>query len=147
MLLRVMLLRFPDRTFVFVGDAGYGTHELARFVHRHRARLTMVSKLHPEANLFEPPPPYKGKGRPPVKGPRRPKPRQAVASAALRAATVAFRNSAVTSDWRRRGAGAVGRCSEPPPACSACARSSPCCTRRCPKRSVRAASRGRARPA
>jgi hypothetical protein len=80
-LLRLMLLRSPGRRFVFVGDAGYGTHELARFCHRHRARLTLVSELHPEANLFEPPPQYSGKGRPPVKGPRRPKPCEAVAAA------------------------------------------------------------------
>jgi hypothetical protein len=80
-LLRLVLLRFPGRRFVFVGDAGYGTHELARFCRRHRARLTLVSKLHPEANLFDPPPPYKGKGRPPVKGARRPKPREAVSAA------------------------------------------------------------------
>jgi hypothetical protein len=80
-LLRLLLIRFPDRRFVFVGDAGYGTHEVARFCHRHRDRLTLVSKLHPEANLFDPPPPYRGKGRPPVKGPRRPKPREAVAAA------------------------------------------------------------------
>src|SRR5262252_8327234 len=26
-LLRLLVLRFPDRTFVFVGDASYGTHE------------------------------------------------------------------------------------------------------------------------
>ncbi len=55
-LLRLMLRWFPDRPFVFVGDAGYGTHKVARFAHRHRARLTLVSKLHPDANLFEPPP-------------------------------------------------------------------------------------------
>jgi DDE superfamily endonuclease len=79
--LRVMLLRFPDRRFLFVGDAGYGTHEVARFCHRHRDRLALVSQLHPEANLFDPPPPYKGQGRPPVKGPRRPKPREAVSAA------------------------------------------------------------------
>jgi hypothetical protein len=30
-LLRVLLRWFPDRRFVFVGDAGYGTHEVARF--------------------------------------------------------------------------------------------------------------------
>jgi hypothetical protein len=89
-LLRVMLLWFPDRSFVFVGDAGYGTHELARFASRHRPRLTLVSKLHPEANLFEPPPPYRGKGRPPVKGPRRPKPRQAATAAELRTETVGW---------------------------------------------------------
>jgi hypothetical protein len=89
-LLRVLLLRFPERRFVFVGDAGYGTHELARFAHRHRARLALVSKLHPEANLFDPPPPYRGNGRPPIKGARRPKPRQAAEAAALRIETVAW---------------------------------------------------------
>lgn len=80
-LLRLLLIRFPDRTFVFAGDSGYGTHDVARFCHRHRARLTLVSKLHPEANLFDSPPPYAGKGRPRRKGQRRPKPRQAVATA------------------------------------------------------------------
>ena len=89
-LLRVMLLWFPGRRFVFVGDSGYGAHESARFVYRHRSRLSLVSKLHPEANLFEPPPPYSGKGRPPVKGPRRPKPNQAVAGAELQAEEVAW---------------------------------------------------------
>jgi len=49
-------------------------HEVARFCYRHRTRLTLISKLHPEANLFEPPPPYSGKGRPRVKGAALPKP-------------------------------------------------------------------------
>lgn len=80
-LLRVLLLRFPGRAFVFAGDSGYGTHEVGRFFHRHRDRLTLVSKLHPDANLFDPPPPYAGKGRPRVKGARRLKPRQAVTAA------------------------------------------------------------------
>ena len=80
-LLRLLLIRFPDRTFVFAGDSGYGTHEVARFCYRHRARLTLVSKLHPDANLFDPPPPYTGKGRPRLKGQRRLKPRQAVGAA------------------------------------------------------------------
>src|SRR4029450_2107184 len=30
-LLRLVLLRCPGRSFVFVGDAGYGTHAVARF--------------------------------------------------------------------------------------------------------------------
>lgn len=81
-LLRVLLIRFPGRAFVFAGDSGYGTHDAARFCHRHRGRLTLVSKLHPDANLFDPPPPYAGKGRPRAKGGRRPEPRQAVAAAA-----------------------------------------------------------------
>jgi hypothetical protein len=80
-LLRLLLIRFPGRTFVFAGDSGYGTHEVARFCHRHRTRLTLVSKLHPDANLFDPPPRYTGTGRPRVKGDRRQKPRQAVAAA------------------------------------------------------------------
>jgi hypothetical protein len=78
-LLRLMLIRFPDRTFVFVGDSSYGTHEVARFCHRHRDRLTLVSKCHPDVNLFHPPPAYAGNGRPRVKGERLLKPRQAVA--------------------------------------------------------------------
>jgi hypothetical protein len=80
-LLRLLLSRIPGRHFIFVGDGGYGTHEVARFCHRHRGRLTLISKLHPDANLFEPPGPYRGNGRPRVKGRRRPKPRQAVAKA------------------------------------------------------------------
>jgi hypothetical protein len=80
-LLRAVLMRIPNRRFVFVGDGGYGTHEVARFCRRHRDRLTLASKLHPEANLYEPPPPYAGNGRPRVKGGRRPKPSQAVAAA------------------------------------------------------------------
>ena len=83
-LLRLLLVRVPGRRFVFAGDSGYGTHEVARFCRRHRARLTLVSKLHPEANLYDPPGPYKGKGRPPVKGARRAKPSQAAGPDARR---------------------------------------------------------------
>jgi hypothetical protein len=54
-LLRALPVRFPGRTFVFAGDSGYGTHEVARFCYRHRDRLTLVSKLHPDANLFDAP--------------------------------------------------------------------------------------------
>ncbi|WP_337174673.1 transposase [Paludisphaera sp.] len=90
-LVRLMLHWFPRRRFVFVGDSAYGAHELARFADRNRERLTLVSKLHPEANLFEPPPPYDGLGRPRVKGERLPKPRQAVeATPRRRRTTVAW---------------------------------------------------------
>jgi hypothetical protein len=82
-LLRLLLIRFPAHTFIFAGDAGYGTHEVARFCYRHRGRLTLVSKLHPAANLHAPPAPHRGGvGRPAVRGPRVPKPREAVAAAA-----------------------------------------------------------------
>ena len=76
-LLRLLLIRVPGRRFVFAGDAGYGSHEVARFCRRHRGRLTLVSKLHPAANLFDPPGRYRGVGRPPVEGARRAKPSQA----------------------------------------------------------------------
>src|SRR3954453_251003 len=76
-LLRVMRMWFPDRRLIFVGDAGYGTHEVARFCHRHRLGLPLFSNLPPNPTLFEPPPPYRGQGRPRVKGQALPKPRQA----------------------------------------------------------------------
>jgi hypothetical protein len=70
-LLRLVLVRFPGRTFVFAGDSGYGTHEVARFCRRYRRRLTLVGKLHPDANLHDPPAPRRGGvGRPAVRGPR-----------------------------------------------------------------------------
>jgi hypothetical protein len=101
-LLRLVLWCCPGRSFVFVGDAGYGTHALARFCYRHRARLTLVSKFCPDANLFAPPPPYAGKGRPRVKGQRLPKPRQAVAGLSPRS------RSRLTVSWYGGGTRQVG---------------------------------------
>ena len=34
----------PHRHFTLTGDGGYGSHEMARFAHRHRRRLTLVSR-------------------------------------------------------------------------------------------------------
>jgi len=61
---------FPDRKFVLLGDGGYASHELAHFCWRHRRRLTLVSRFHPQANLYDPPPKTRaGKtGRPRLKG-------------------------------------------------------------------------------
>jgi hypothetical protein len=114
-LLRLLLIRFPNRPFVFTGDSGYGTHEVARFCYRHRARLTLVSKLHPDANLFDPPPPYSGTGRPRVKGARVPKPRQAAETAPRTRLTVAWYGggtrrveaSTGTGHWYKGGNGLV----------------------------------------
>jgi hypothetical protein len=117
-LLRLLLLRCPGRRFVFVGDSGYGSHEVARFCRRHSPRLTLVSKLHPDANLVEPPPPYAGAGRPRVKGPALPKPRQAAAAARRRRATVAWYGGGTrrvelasgSGHWYRSGRGLVPLC-------------------------------------
>lgn len=74
-LLRVLLRHFPDRRFLFVGDAAYGTHEVARFCHRYQDRWTRVSKCH----LFALPV-QSGRERPRVKGERLPQPSEGVAS-------------------------------------------------------------------
>jgi hypothetical protein len=48
-LARLLLARgvrwFPERQFILVGDSGYGTSETARFCHKHRRHLTLVSKF------------------------------------------------------------------------------------------------------
>ncbi|MCQ3922589.1 MAG: hypothetical protein DPW13_16755, partial [Planctomycetes bacterium] len=40
---------FPRRTFILVGDGGDASHELARFCHRHRRHVTLVSRFHADA--------------------------------------------------------------------------------------------------
>jgi hypothetical protein len=64
-LMAALLHWFPHRKFVLLGDGGYASHELARFCWRHRRRLTLVSRFHPRANLYAPPPPRRkgGPGR------------------------------------------------------------------------------------
>jgi DDE superfamily endonuclease len=77
-MLRILIRWFPDRTFVCAADGNYAAHELAELAAANPQRLTFVSKFYPHANLFEPPPPYPGNGRPPVKGKKLPDPAQVV---------------------------------------------------------------------
>jgi DDE superfamily endonuclease/Archaeal putative transposase ISC1217 len=116
LLLRVLLRWFPGRQFVFAGDGGYGSHEMAHFAQRSQGRLELVSKLHPQANLYEPPPPYAGKGRRPKKGAKAPAPQEVVAGTAARSRlNVAWygggrRDVAVVSGlghWYKGGVGLV----------------------------------------
>lgn len=81
-LLAVLMHWFPKRKFVFAGDNAYGTHAMARFATRHRKRLTLISKIVADANLYAPPPKAKRgmKGRPPIKGRSLPNPAQVAAS-------------------------------------------------------------------
>jgi len=90
LLLRVLLRWFPERQFLCAGDGGYGSHELACFAQQTKGRLALVSKFPAGANLYEPPPPYAGKGRPRVKGAKAPSPAQVVAQAARQRLNVAW---------------------------------------------------------
>jgi hypothetical protein len=117
--LTLLLLRwFPHRRFTLAGDGGYGSHEMAGFAHRHRRRLTLVSRFCPDANLYEPPPVVVGKrkgGRPRKKGAKLPTPEVTVAQAARTALNVPWygggrRDVEVVSDtgqWYKSGEGLV----------------------------------------
>jgi hypothetical protein len=78
-MLAVLIHWFPDRKWQFVGDGGFGTHPLAHFCHRHRKRLTLVSKFYPDANLYDAPPPRRKQiGRPRKRGKKLPSPQEVV---------------------------------------------------------------------
>jgi hypothetical protein len=113
----VLLRWFPHRHFTLAGDGGYGSHEMARFAHRHRRRLTLVSRFCPDANLYEPPPVVVGKrnGRPRKKGAKLPSPEATVAQATRSALNMPWygggrRDVEVVSDtgqWYKSGEGLV----------------------------------------
>jgi len=42
-LVAALLHWFPERRFILPGDGGYASHELARFCHRHRRRVTLIA--------------------------------------------------------------------------------------------------------
>jgi len=115
-LLAVLIHWFPNRKFVLLGDGGYASHELAAFCFRHRRHATLVSRFHPDANLYDPPPPRTHQpGRPQVKGRKRPSPAERVAHARRRRATVSWyggtdREVELVSDtghWYKGGEGLV----------------------------------------
>jgi hypothetical protein len=79
-----LLHGFPRRQFRLAGDGSYGPHELARFAHRYRRPLTLVSRFYAPANLYAPPPARSTRpkaGRPRPKGDKQPSPQQVVARA------------------------------------------------------------------
>jgi hypothetical protein len=111
----VLLRWFGPRRFVLAADDNYGSHEMARFAARRHGRLTLVSKLDPAARLFEPPPPYSGRGRPRVKGKQRAKPKEVVATARRKRLRVAWYGGGQrqvgtvtgTGHWYKAGHGLV----------------------------------------
>ena len=84
-LLATLIHWFPQRKFILVGDGGYASHNLARFCHRHCAHVTLVSRFHGDANLYDVPPVKRGlTGRPRKKGRKLPSPSQIVKKAKRR---------------------------------------------------------------
>jgi len=115
-LMAVLIHWFPERTFVFLGDGGYASHELAWFCHRHRRHASLVSRFHGDARLYAPAPKRRPRnGRPPIKGRKLPTPEQVVARRALTTATVQWYGGADrrvgwvsgTGLWYKSGAGVV----------------------------------------
>ncbi len=115
LLLRLLLRWFPDRQFLVAGDQNYGSHEMARLAPRTAGRLHVVSKFHPGANLYAPPPPYAGRGRPRARGAKLLAPREVVAQAPRTRLNVAWygggrRDVEVvsgTGHWYKAGEGLV----------------------------------------
>jgi hypothetical protein len=116
-LMAVLIHWFPERRFVFLGDGGYASHELARFCHRHRRHGTLVSRFHGDANLYDTPPSRsKGRsGRPRIKGPKLPAPQDVVKRSRRTQATVDWYGGGQrrvewvsrTGHWYKAGKGLV----------------------------------------
>jgi hypothetical protein len=111
----VLLRWFRPRRFVLAADGAYGSHEMARFASGCRGRLTLVSKFYPDAQLYEPPPPYSGRGRPRVKGAKQPTPQQVVSGSQRIKWNVAWygggrrdvQTVSGTGNWYKAGEGLV----------------------------------------
>lgn len=75
-------LSYTSRPYTLPIAVAFDSHAMARFTFRHRKRLSLVSKIVPDTNLFDPPPkrPAKKAGRPQVKGESLPSPQEVVAS-------------------------------------------------------------------
>ena len=115
-LMAVLIHWFPERKFVFLGDGGYASHELAWFCHRHRRHAILVSRFHGDARLYAPAPKQRPRnGRPPLKGHKLPTPAQVVARRALTTTTVQWYGGADrrvgwvsgTGLWYKSGVGVV----------------------------------------
>jgi hypothetical protein len=109
---------FPRRQFILLGDGGYASHDLARFCRRHRRHVTLISRFHGDANLYEQSPPARKSakgGRPRSKGLKLPTPAQVVGRSKARRFTVSWygckqRRVALIwgeGHWYKSGAGLV----------------------------------------
>lgn len=60
----------PDRSLVMVGDSAYASLDFLHQCQTLSHPVTLITRLRLDAGLYEPPPPYPGKGRPRIKGQR-----------------------------------------------------------------------------
>lgn len=70
----------PHRPIVIVGDTSYAALDLLAACQALSEAVTFVTRLRLDAALYEPAPPYRGKGRPRRKGQRLPAPQQVLDS-------------------------------------------------------------------
>ncbi len=68
----------PSRALVVVGDSAYAALDFLHACASLRQPVTVITRLRLDAALYDPPPPYKGRGRPRKKGTRRPTPQQRI---------------------------------------------------------------------
>lgn len=117
----VLMRWFPERKFIFLGDGGFASFDLAKSIHRRGGgRGTLVARFYDDASIYEPAPPWPPrkpgrKGRKPIKGPALPRPKQATAGKTGRRTTIAWyggrsRRVELLDDqgmWYRSGRGVV----------------------------------------
>ena len=72
----------PDRELIIVGDGAYAALDFLHTCQTLRTPVTVITRLRLDAALYEPAPPYSGKGRPRKKGKRLPTPHQRLANPA-----------------------------------------------------------------
>jgi hypothetical protein len=68
----------PDRELVIVGDSSYAALDFLHACASLKQPVTVITRLRLDAALYEPAPPYSGKGRPRKKGQRLPTPQQVI---------------------------------------------------------------------
>jgi hypothetical protein len=81
LMVRIVVRWAPERRFRLLGDGGYATHDLAAALcpgspRERLRRVSLVSRFPMSGATYAPPPPYAGRGRPPVKGAKRPTPQE-----------------------------------------------------------------------
>jgi hypothetical protein len=86
-----MMRWFPNRRFILLGDSRATPHQLAHFAHRHPDRLTLISRLRGDANLYDAPRLHKGKHA--KKGSKQLPPRDQVGSLPRHSDTIAWYGS------------------------------------------------------